>query len=394
MIDELETLRAWVPMEEERDEGAARARARLRLDAHIAAAPAAVPVRVRPRRRWWLVAAPGALGAAVGAAILISLGSGVQEGQVAPAPASAAAALERAAVAATRGPAPEPFPRPDQFFYTRTQATYLDTAYPGGGITVPSLDTRTREAWISLGRNGGERTIATKQRFPSPAARAAWVKAGRFDLGQSDGKSMTSLGKTAYYLGNERLSYVQLLAFNQSGREPMSACAPITSRARAAASTLRSSPRSATRCASRPRRRACARRCIARSRRSPASAISVASVTVSAGRRSGSNAPITAHDGSCSSIPTRRRCWRSAWSRWTCRRISSASSRRGRSRPTRSTSDARSSTASVNAPEAARRRSAPARRCRATAGHGRRRSATGAARRRGGSRRGCGPGPA
>ncbi len=219
MIDELETLRAWVPMEEERDEGAARARARLRLDAHIAAAPAAVPVRVRPRRRWWLVAAPGALGAAVGAAILISLGSGVQEGQVAPAPASAAAALERAAVAATRGPAPEPFPRPDQFFYTRTQATYLDTAYPGGGITVPSLDTRTREAWISLGRNGGERTIATKQRFPSPAARAAWVKAGRFDLGQSDGKSMTSLGKTAYYLGNERLSYVQLLAFNQSGHE-------------------------------------------------------------------------------------------------------------------------------------------------------------------------------
>jgi hypothetical protein len=223
MSDELEMVRTWAPPEGERDEGAARARVRVELDAHIAAALAAAPVpgparvRPRPRRRWWLVAAPGALAAAVGVAVLLSLGSGVQEGQVAPAPASAAAALERAAVAATRKPAPEPFPRPGQFFYTRTQATYLDTAYLGGGITVPSLNTRTREAWISLGRSGGERTIATKQRFPSAAARAAWVKAGRFDLGLSDGKTMTSLGKTAYYLGNERLSYVQLLAFNQSG---------------------------------------------------------------------------------------------------------------------------------------------------------------------------------
>ncbi|MET0602928.1 MAG: CU044_5270 family protein, partial [Baekduia sp.] len=139
------------------------------------------------------------------------------EGQVAPAPATAAAALERAATAATGKPAPEPFPRPDQFFYTRTQATYLDTAVAKGGITVPSLDTRTREAWISLGRRGGERTIATKQRFPSAAARAAWVKAGRFEIGGWHSKRMMSLGKTAYYLGNERLSYVQLLAFNQSG---------------------------------------------------------------------------------------------------------------------------------------------------------------------------------
>jgi hypothetical protein len=225
MTDELELLAAWTPPEQERDEEAGRARARARLDAHIAAAHAAasVPgparVRSRPRCRWWLVAAPGALAAAVGAAILLSLGSGVQEGQVAPAPATAAAALERAATAATRKPATEPFPRPDQFFYTRTQATYLDTAYLGGGITVPSLNTRTREAWISLGRRGGERTIATKQRFPSAAARAAWIKAGRFDLGLSDGKSMTSLGKTAYYLGNERLSYLQLLAFDQSGHE-------------------------------------------------------------------------------------------------------------------------------------------------------------------------------
>jgi hypothetical protein len=226
MSDELETLRAWAPPEEMRDEGAARARARMRLDAHIAGAPpaapalappAAAPSGPRPRRRWWLVAAPGAMAAAVGAAILLSLGSGVQEGRVAPAPATAADALERAATAATRKPAPEPFPRPAQFFYTRTQATYLDVAVANGPITVPSLNTRTREAWISLGRRGGERTIATKQRFPSAAARAAWVKAGRFDLGSSDGKSMTSLGKTTYYLGNERLSYLQLLAFNQSG---------------------------------------------------------------------------------------------------------------------------------------------------------------------------------
>ncbi len=224
MIDELETLRAWAPPEGERDEGAARARARVALDAHIAAAhtsaPALAPptpVNTRPRRRWWFVVAPGALAAAVGTAILLSLGSGVQEGQVAPAPATAAAALERAATAATRKPAPEPFPRPDQFFYTRTQATYLDVAFAKGGITVPSLNTRTREAWISLGHRGGERTIATKQRFPSAAARAAWIKAGRVAFSPPGGRSMMAIGKSAYYLGNERLSYVQLLAFNQSG---------------------------------------------------------------------------------------------------------------------------------------------------------------------------------
>lgn len=220
MSDELEMVRTWAPPEEERDEGEARARVRARLDAHIAATPALAPsARDRPRRRWWLVVAPGAVAAAVAMAVLLSLGSGVQEGQVAPAPATAAAALERAATAATRKPAPEPFPRPDQFFYTRTQATYLDAAFLGGGITVPSLNTRTREAWISLGRRGGGRTLSTKQRFPSAAARSAWVKAGRFDLGSSDGKSMMSLGKTAYHLGNERLSYLQLLAFNQSGPE-------------------------------------------------------------------------------------------------------------------------------------------------------------------------------
>jgi hypothetical protein len=217
MIVELELLREWEPSPDNRDPVVVRDRARARLATHIAADVDPAPRHQGPRRRWWLVVAPGALAAAVGAAILLSLGSGVQEGKVAPAPATAAAALERAANAATRKPAPEPFPRPDQFFYTRTQATYLDVAFAKDGITVPSLNTRTREAWISLGHRGGERTIATKQRFPSSAARAAWIKAGRVAFSPPGGKSMMAIGKSAYYLGNERLSYVQLLGFNQSG---------------------------------------------------------------------------------------------------------------------------------------------------------------------------------
>jgi hypothetical protein len=157
--------------------------------------------------------------AAIGAAILLSLGSGLQEGRVALVPATAADALERAATAATRKPAPEPFPRPNQFFYTRTQATYLDAAFLGDGLTVPALNTRTREAWISMGRRGGGLTIATKRRFPSAAARAAWVKVGRPDFAAPYGERMMAIGKSAYHLGNEQLSYRQLLAFNQSGPE-------------------------------------------------------------------------------------------------------------------------------------------------------------------------------
>jgi hypothetical protein len=220
VIDELEILRGWEAPPHDDDADAVRERARARLLAHIVADAAPEPRRHRPR--WWLVAAPGALAAAaavaIAIAVVISVGSGVQEGHVAPAPATAAEALERAAAAATRTPNPEPFPRPDQFFYTRTQATYMDIT-EAKRITIPSLDTRTREAWISHGRDGGERTIGTRQRFPSAAARQAWERAGRFTVDQGKGKDMVPLGKTKYYLGNEQLSYAQLLGFDQTGPE-------------------------------------------------------------------------------------------------------------------------------------------------------------------------------
>ena len=74
----------------------------------------------------------------------------------------------------------------------RTQATYLDQAIIRPGLTVPMLNTRTREAWISQGRSGAERTIGTQRRFPSARARAAWLKAGRFPLAQVTGKKMMS----------------------------------------------------------------------------------------------------------------------------------------------------------------------------------------------------------
>jgi hypothetical protein len=214
VIDELEILRGWeAPGEAPPDPEAAAERARTRLSAHMAA-----PAPPRRHRRWWLVAAPGALAAAaaIAIAVLLSLGSGVQEGRVVPPPATAAQALEQAAHAAERQPAPEVFPRQDQFFYTRSQSTYL-SCREGGARGFCLLSTQRREAWLGQGRRGQERTTVLGHRWPSAAERAKWVAAGRPRLaGLRDGTF--GLGaQRGYYLGNERLSYAQMRDFDQDG---------------------------------------------------------------------------------------------------------------------------------------------------------------------------------
>jgi hypothetical protein len=225
MTDELELLRAWAPPEAARDEDAAHARVRARLTAHVARAAPAVPARPGPRsrprrprarRRWWLVAAPGALAATAAVAVLLSLGSGVQEGSVAPAPATAAEALDQAAAAAERQPAPEAFPRPDQFFYTSSRSTYLSCRIAAGdGFCV--LAQMHREAWVGERRRGSETTRVTGHRWPSAAERRTWVAAGRPSLAGLRAGTFALAPHRGYYLGNERLTNARMRAFDQDG---------------------------------------------------------------------------------------------------------------------------------------------------------------------------------
>jgi hypothetical protein len=215
MRDELQALREWTPGGNPDPDAAHRAR--LQLAAQI---DAAREVR-RPRRRLWFLVAPPAVAAAVAAVVLVvSVGSDVQDGHVRVASARASAALESAARAAERRPAASPFPRPDQFFYTRTDATYLDTSVLSRDVTLVTLDTQHREAWLSERRPGAERTVPGPTRFPSAYARSEWVRAGRPVLrGQPPPGGLGALGRTRYTLGNDSLTTAQMLAFDDTGEQ-------------------------------------------------------------------------------------------------------------------------------------------------------------------------------
>jgi hypothetical protein len=215
MIDEIDTLRAWAPDGEPDPEAAMRARTR--LAAHIQAARLD---RRTGRRRVWLFVAPPALAAAAAVAVVLSVGSDVQDGQVRVASARAAAVLESAARSAERRPAASPFPGPDQYFYTRTDATYLDASLSPRDGSLVTLDTRRREAWLSEARPGIARTVAGPTAFPSARARAAWVRAGRPALPVlQPGGGSRPLGATRYMLGNESLTTAQMLAFDETGAQ-------------------------------------------------------------------------------------------------------------------------------------------------------------------------------
>ncbi|HEY4096198.1 MAG TPA: CU044_5270 family protein [Baekduia sp.] len=212
MTDELQILRGWAPPEAGPDEGAAADRARARLAQHMTAAPR------RAHPRWWLLAAPPALiaAAAVAVALVLSLGSGVQEGRIAPAPATAAQALEQAARSAERQPVGEVFPRPGQFFYTSTRATYLNCLIRAGGGAC-ALSTQHRQAWVSATRRGQSRTTVLGHRWPSPRERQKWVRLGSPRLATMPAGTFALAPDHGAYLGNERLSSTQLRRFDQTG---------------------------------------------------------------------------------------------------------------------------------------------------------------------------------
>jgi hypothetical protein len=215
MTDELDILRAWHPPEPLTavPAGVATSAARARLEDHIARA--AAPQTTRGRRRWWLVAAPGALAAAGVAALVIALGSGVQDGSVAPIASSAAQALNRAADAAERSTDVAPFPGPDQFSYVKSEATYMDISVLDKDTTIPSLDTRTTENWLSANHPGQQVTGPTHTRWPTPRAEQAWIAAGRPELNGAPG-APAPLDRATFSLGNEQLSYDQVRDFDQS----------------------------------------------------------------------------------------------------------------------------------------------------------------------------------
>jgi hypothetical protein len=212
MTDELDLLRAWHPPAPVTalPTSVAMAQARTRLDAHIAGG---APARPRPPRRWWLLAAPGALAAAAATALILTLGSGVENGTVAPRNA-AAQALDRAADAAERGPAVAPFPTARQFFYIKSEATYLDIGVLGRGRTIASLDTRTTETWQSATRPGAQRSSGQTTRWPTARARQEWVDAGRPTLA-GPARPNDALPRARFTLGNEHLSYAQVRDFDQ-----------------------------------------------------------------------------------------------------------------------------------------------------------------------------------
>jgi hypothetical protein len=216
MTDELEILRGWAPPEAGPEEGVAAGRARARLAQHMAPARGRAGGMSRPR--WWLVAAPSALvgAAAVAVALVLSLGSGVQEGRIAPAPATAAQALEQAARSAERQPVGEVFPRPDQFLYTSTRATYLNCLIRAGGGAC-ALSTQHRQAWVSATRRGQSRTTVLGQRWPSPQERQKWVRLGRPRLASMPAGTFALAPNHGSYLGNERLSSSELRRFDQPG---------------------------------------------------------------------------------------------------------------------------------------------------------------------------------
>ncbi|HET6506652.1 MAG TPA: CU044_5270 family protein [Baekduia sp.] len=224
MTDELEILRAWAPPDvapppPDGAAGAARARARVALHAHIAAAPPAR--RARWRRRLLVTVPTAAALAALVVALVVALGT---SGQVEPprrhpyatAPTTAAAALERAARGAeTASPA---FPRPDQFFYTKSIATYLACSMDRDA-SYCALSSSRREAWISQTRRGEIRTVGLGVSWPSPAERRKWIAAGRPRLAAPGDGVTHAHPDGVYHVGDRRYSAQQMRDFDGSGAQ-------------------------------------------------------------------------------------------------------------------------------------------------------------------------------
>jgi hypothetical protein len=151
------------------------------------------PARSTPRRRRW----PAAFAAtAVAAATVIAVTALLPAGGGGPSPA-AAAVLRHAARAAARQPAVDP-PAPGQFVYTKSE---------GEGENTTVLDQHaynvfqhvTREAWIGPDGSGRIRQIEGPPRFVTSADRAAWIAAGKPDLGNTSGDINDTFGPGGLY---------------------------------------------------------------------------------------------------------------------------------------------------------------------------------------------------
>jgi hypothetical protein len=208
-MDELDALRAFrAEMPPPPAQARAAARACLTQTPH------------RPRRARRAVLVTAAAVATAGATVAIV--SGLDEGHVAPAPATASEALRQAADVAehTDGPG---VPRDDQYFYVASEGTEMvssfPTRYPKDSFSY--LYTKRREIWLSVDRSGllSEEQVGPP-RWLTPRDRENWIKAGRQGATGQHGPSQQPMDAIhQYYIGDEKFTTAQLLAFDPTPQQ-------------------------------------------------------------------------------------------------------------------------------------------------------------------------------
>jgi hypothetical protein len=174
----------------------------------------------RPRRARRAMLATAAAVATAGATVAIV--SGLDEGQVAPAPATASEALRQVATVAEQRSGPG-VPRDDQFFYVASEGTELVTAAPTSdpADSYSYLYTKRREIWLSVDRGGLLRDSQVgPPRWLTPRDERNWIAAGRQDASGRIGSDEMPMGAIhEYYIGDERFTTAQLLAYDPTPQE-------------------------------------------------------------------------------------------------------------------------------------------------------------------------------
>jgi hypothetical protein len=161
-----------------------------------------------PRPRW--------IGRAVIAACLVAVAMvgalvlpGVRDGGLGPPDARAAKAL-RLAAAAPQGEPLRPL-RPGEFWYVKRRAVTAMSAGDDYSLVQPQIS----ETWVGIDGTGRSRvTPKGRPRFPTPLDRKRWEANGRLSggLGGVSDDRFSAGGKAPFYLGNEALTYRELLA--------------------------------------------------------------------------------------------------------------------------------------------------------------------------------------
>jgi hypothetical protein len=170
--------------------------------------PARRPRWLAVRTRWSMAAAAGLSVATVAFVVALQGGDALSS--------TATAALYRAAALAQRRPLA--FPADNQFYYVRSvtgESRIIQTRVPsGGGPPPPMAFVRVeQQLWASANRIGFSKFRTISIQFANPAARRAWVAAGRPALGESGSGREGTLGRGLYLLGNIELTRQALLNF-------------------------------------------------------------------------------------------------------------------------------------------------------------------------------------